>query len=488
MYFSEDLRIYNLFPDLVGSMSKWHHYVKQAADMGFTAFWINPFWATGEAPNDQGQSGSNYAIKTPGVLDKKFSNNESPERNRGEFPPEIIIERDLTDIKEFTAIIKDHGMRPIADLVLNHLSLCSPVVNGKDPRYPGSENWFRRTPDGKIDHDRTTRTVWSDVAPFDFNTTDLTIREKIIEFLKSQVDLYIDCGFTAFRCDAPGKIPTDIWKNIISHASQRINAPIFIAETVGVPWDWHQNLEGVGFSHTVNSVYYTHPLVEGRVKSGRPDGETDWFDKELASLKRIAPSIGFPCYHDSRHGRFMYIMENIYGSSNKILLERENRMQYAKAALLSDGVFMPIGFEGGYRNPLNVFTTSTASQETDSINLRPFISEINTLREKSLDRWPLNSQFKENRVCLTHNSLLIIVRYNENSPLPGRVMFVNLHPEKSINISEITNSTNKIAQKLAEKNIAVAFKQNIEEISQNTALAELQKAHRITKCYDGLAR
>ena len=41
------IRLYNLFPRIVGSIPRWEEQVDRIKNMGFNAIWVNPFYYAG---------------------------------------------------------------------------------------------------------------------------------------------------------------------------------------------------------------------------------------------------------------------------------------------------------------------------------------------------------------------------------------------------------------------------------------------------------
>src|SRR5437868_14786209 len=104
---SQGLRIYNLFPLLAGTTRKWATHLPRIAAMGFNAVYVNPF-------HYPGFSGSLYAVKDYYRLNPRLRGNESG--------------NDEALLREFTCAARDHGLRAIMDLVVNHTSKDSELV------------------------------------------------------------------------------------------------------------------------------------------------------------------------------------------------------------------------------------------------------------------------------------------------------------------------------------------------------------------------
>ena len=119
---SEGLRIYNLFPTLAGSIAEWKAHLPRIAAMAFNAVYLNPF-------HYPGFSGSLYAVKDYYRLNPRFRG--TARRSDDEL------------LRGFTAAAKDHGLRVIMDLVVNHTAKDSELA----ARRP---QWFARNADGEV--------------------------------------------------------------------------------------------------------------------------------------------------------------------------------------------------------------------------------------------------------------------------------------------------------------------------------------------------
>src|SRR5437764_5348882 len=96
---SEGLRIYNLFPNLVGPIPGWVAELPHIAEMAFNAVYLNPF-------HYPGFSGSLYAVKDYYRLNPRF-------RGKARRSDDELL-------RGFTASAARHGLRVIMDLVVNH--------------------------------------------------------------------------------------------------------------------------------------------------------------------------------------------------------------------------------------------------------------------------------------------------------------------------------------------------------------------------------
>src|SRR6266849_829546 len=140
---AESLRIYNLFPLLVGPVARWRAELPRIAALGFNAVFVNPF-------NYPGFSGSLYAVKDYYLLNPLF---------RG-----AACEADDALLAGFAGDCRRHGLIAMMDLVVNHTARDSELVT----RHP---HWFARDPGGGVRSpsaidpaDASNVTVWGDLG------------------------------------------------------------------------------------------------------------------------------------------------------------------------------------------------------------------------------------------------------------------------------------------------------------------------------------
>src|SRR5262249_11552724 len=116
------LRIYNLFPSLIGPVAAWTHHLPRIAAMGFNWVYVNSF-------HQPGVSGSLYAVGDPFRLNPAF---------RGDAPGD---EDEI--LAACVAAAGQHGLQVMMDLSIAQLARDSVLVEV----HP---NWFRRRSDGAL--------------------------------------------------------------------------------------------------------------------------------------------------------------------------------------------------------------------------------------------------------------------------------------------------------------------------------------------------
>lgn len=185
-----------------------------------------------------------------------------------------------------------YNVRPMVDLVLNHVAIDSDLVGNKQTKFHfertvGSETitesvtidttrWFKRHLEtgnlvihGRDAHykkqDKTT--AWDDVAQFNYDNPK--IRKEIIDFYFKPLikALICDMGFSGFRLDAPGMIPPQVFEELVPYMDELCQKEhgvpaLNIAETVGDYWHNHVKVGktgdyGPGFAdYAYDSTFY----------------------------------------------------------------------------------------------------------------------------------------------------------------------------------------------------------------------------------------
>jgi starch synthase (maltosyl-transferring) len=325
--------LYNLFPRLVGPTTRWAEHARRAREMEFDWLYLNPW-------HYPGFSGSLYAVKEFRRLNPMFL-------------PAGADPMSLDPLREALGRIGEMGMKPVMDLVVNHTSKDSPLVQ-EHPGWYEWENGEVRSPFAVDPNDTSKKTVWGDLAEIDNLTHEG--RDELWRYWADLVRESIALGFRGFRCDAAYKVPAELWSFLIAEAKAADPDVVFFAETLGAPVEDVRALKTAGFDYFFNSSKYW-------------DFNQAWALQQHEEFGRIAPSISFPESHDTPR-----LAEETGGS------EAVQRQRYAFAAAFSAGVMMPVGYEFGFRRQVNVVKTMPTDWERRAWDLRPFITRVNRLK------------------------------------------------------------------------------------------------------------
>lgn len=130
----------------------------------------------------------------------------------------------LEDFRELVAKAQDYGIEVALDLAYQ----CSP----DHPYARENPQWFKRRPDGTIQHAENPPKKYQDIYPIDFETEDW---QNLWEELKSVVLFWIDQGVRIFRVDNPHTKGFNFWEWMIGEVKQAYPEVIFLAEAFTRP-------------------------------------------------------------------------------------------------------------------------------------------------------------------------------------------------------------------------------------------------------------
>lgn len=333
------IRIYNLYPKLVGNMGKWITHFDRIRDMNFNWIYVNPFHA-------QGFSGSDYAVKDyylyhPLFVTGKyeFDNLEAEKEQGDELLQQVCQEAEQRE------------MKIMMDLVLNHTAFDSPLVQ----EHP---EWYAQDADGSIKKpgamDGPNWVAWGDLAQID--NTNSPDRENLWNYWLEVILFYADLGIRGFRCDAAYHVPSDLWRFLIPRVKEKYPNAIFLAETLGCQLHELIEVAETGFDYISNSFKWW-------------DFKEEWFLKQYRETAGKYPSLTFPENHDT-----VRYAEEVHG--NKALAI----MKYALGAYFCSSTAITIGFEYGFRRKIDIVQTNPMCWEPVHYDISAEIAEINSIK------------------------------------------------------------------------------------------------------------
>jgi len=324
--------IYNLFPRLTGNIENWYSHLERIKKMNFNCIYINPIHYTGF-------SGSLYAVKEYYKYNPLFFGSDDTKENE-------------KDLKKFIDECHKNDISVIIDLVINHTAIDSPLIK----EHP---DWYKYNEDGSIFHpgaykDGKKIVEWGDLAEIDNkNSKDI---QNLWKYWEDLIVYFIELGLDGFRADAAYQIPANLWKKLIKRAKKIKNDSIFIAETLGCTPIESEITAKAGFDYIFNSSKYW-------------DFEESWCLTQYNRLRKFTSTISFTESHDTDR-----LFKELHG--NRAEIEK----RYLFSAVFSSGVMIPIGFEFGFENRLNVANTTPFNWEDEKINLVDYISKVNKLK------------------------------------------------------------------------------------------------------------
>jgi starch synthase (maltosyl-transferring) len=329
-------RIYNLFPTLLGPVEAWEEDLPRIAEMGFDWVFLNPF-------HYPGFSGSLYAVKDYYRLHPLVRGDSDASAD----------ER----LRRFLGAAQEAGLSVMMDLVVNHTAKDSALVEEHPSWYLRDENGEVCSPFAVDPDDPESVTVWGDLAELDYSPRPE--RAEMLEYWDTLVAHYAGLGFRGFRCDAAYKLPGDVWEELIDTAAGANAEVVFFAETLGAQIDEVEQLGPAGFDYFFNSSKWW-------------DFRADWLLQQYEQFRHLAPSVAFPESHDTARV-----------AAESGCSEAEARLRYLFAAFFSSGVMMPIGYELGFRRPLNVVETRPEDWEEPAFDIRDFVAAVNRMKAET---------------------------------------------------------------------------------------------------------
>lgn len=371
--------LYNLFPRLAGTMPHWIEHAYRALDVGFNMIYINSFHYTGF-------SGSLYAVK-----------------NHYQVNPDFLLPytegNGLDLLKSTLRKLQDIGLSPIMDLVINHTSRDSPLIHEHPQWYAHDEHGKVVSPFAIDPNDPNKVTVWGDLAEID--NAKSSDRAALWDYWAELITFYLKLGFKGFRCDAAYKVPSELWQYLIRKATRVDSEVLFFAETLGCREEEVMALQNAGLHYIFNSSKWW-------------DFEQPWCLEQHEKFGKIAPSISFPETHDTNR-----LAADTNGN------EAIQRQRYAFASIFSAGLMMPIGYEFGFKNKLDVVRTRPADWEVPAFDLRHFIKRVNQLK---IEHPLLHGEGTLKKYY--DDSDILIIRRN-TSDAPGKTSFILINKQNN---------------------------------------------------------
>ncbi len=325
--------IYNLFPRLYGPFSRWIDDLDRIKDLGVDWIYVNPV-------SYPGFSGSLYSIKDHYKFNPLFLDPNSKKSPEEQF-------------KDFIKACKSRGIKVIIDLVVNHTAIDSVLVE----KHP---NWYKRDENGQIKRpgawDNGMWVEWGDLAELDNeNSSDKRV---LWNYWKDLIEWYIDLGIDGFRCDYAYNVPVELWEFLIKNAKSKKEDVIFLAEILGGPFDKNLEVAKSGFDYVFSSAKWWN-------------FSDAWFIEQTREFSKYVKSIAFPESHDTPRLNAEY---------EEDLAKIKQRFIFT--AFINEGLMIPVGFEFGFINKLDVVKTTPDWWEIPSYDISKFIKYIVEIKRK----------------------------------------------------------------------------------------------------------
>jgi starch synthase (maltosyl-transferring) len=338
--------IYNLFPRLAGPMSTWPAHAARAAAMGFDWLYLNPV-------HFPGFSGSCYAVKDYGRIDPLLLPEGHPDKHWDD-----VVRGDggRAALARALAGVREAGLRPMMDLVLNHTARDSRIVEEHPEWYARDAQGEIRSPSAIDPADARNVTVWGDLAEIDNESS--ADRDGLWAHWERLVEWGITLGFEGFRCDAAYKVPAALWRRLLAAARRRQPAALFCGETLGARLEEIAALQESGLHYVFNSSKWW-------------EFDAPWCLEQQQALPPAMRSISFPESHDT---------PRLWAESGGS--EKRQHQRYAFAGGFATGLMLPAGYEFGFERRIDVVTTRETDWEAPRVDLTRFVKRIHDARRR----------------------------------------------------------------------------------------------------------
>lgn len=226
-----------------GTFAGLERRVPELKQMGVTVLWLLPIHPIGKK-HRKGRLGSPYSVQDYYAVNPEFGT--------------------LADFKRLLATVHKHGMKLIIDLVANHTSWDSKLMQ----EHP---EWFTRDERGNI---VSPNSDWTDVADLDYSKPGL--RRYMIDMMKWWVN---DVGIDGFRCDVAELVPTDFWEQ----ARRELEAikPVMMLSEGSIP-------EHHAFAFDVTYSWNVYDALDVLLKGKRPVSLLD----QILDIERLQFPVG----------------------------------------------------------------------------------------------------------------------------------------------------------------------------------------------------
>jgi starch synthase (maltosyl-transferring) len=233
---------YELFPRSCGAPGEHGTFadciarLPYIAELGFDVLYLPPIHPIGITFR---KGKNNTVVAEPGDVGVPWGIG-APEGGHKAIHPQLGTAEDFRNLVSKAA---EYGIEIALDLAYQ----CSP----DHPYARENPQWFKRRPDGTIQHAENPPKKYQDIYPIDFETEDW---QNLWEELKSIVLFWIDQGVHIFRVDNPHTKAFPFWEWMIGEVKQAYPDVLFLAEAFTRP-KVMSRLAKMGFSQSY--TYFT---------------------------------------------------------------------------------------------------------------------------------------------------------------------------------------------------------------------------------------
>ncbi len=335
------IKVYNLYPKLIGCMKKWVDHFDRIKAMNFDWVYVNPL-------TYPGFSGSDYSVKDYYLYHPLYVTGEYDFED-----PESQRDRGNRLLQKVCEEADKRGLKIMMDLVINHTAIDCPLVKEKP-------EWYIKDSKGNIKHPGAYHkgkwVTWSDLAEID--NEDSPDRKELWDYWLQVVLHYCKLGLRGFRCDAAYHVPKELWQYLIENVKREYPDVVFLGETLGCSVEELQEVARSGFDYIMNSLKWW-------------DFEENWFLRDYNRWAWEFQSLTFPENHDTER----YAAE-VNGNSALAI------SKYAFEAYFCSSIAITVGFEYGFTRKIDVVKTNPSWWEEKRYNLSYEIARINEIKCK----------------------------------------------------------------------------------------------------------
>ncbi|AFZ19456.1 alpha-1,4-glucan--maltose-1-phosphate maltosyltransferase [Allocoleopsis franciscana] len=233
---------YELFPRSCGAPGEHGTFadcinrLPYIADLGFDVLYLPPIHPIGVTFR---KGKNNTVVAEPGDVGVPWGIGAPEGGHKAIHTPLGTLE----DFRKLVSKAAEYGIEIALDLAYQ----CSP----DHPYARENPQWFKRRPDGTIQHAENPPKKYQDIYPIDFETEDW---QNLWEELKSIVLFWIDQGVKIFRVDNPHTKAFPFWEWMIGEVKQAYPDVLFLAEAFTRP-KVMSRLAKMGFSQSY--TYFT---------------------------------------------------------------------------------------------------------------------------------------------------------------------------------------------------------------------------------------
>jgi cyclomaltodextrinase / maltogenic alpha-amylase / neopullulanase len=206
-----------------GNFAGLEKRLPELKDLGVTVLWLLPIHPVG-VKNRKGTLGSPYAVRDYYGVNPEFGT--------------------LDDFKRLLAAVHRNGMKLILDMVANHTSWDSKLIE----EHP---DWFTHDARGHI---VPPNADWTDVADLDYSRPGL--RRYMVDMFRWWVK---DVGIDGFRCDVAEMVPTGFWEEARTQLN-RIK-PVMMLSEGSIP---EHHVRAFDLTYAWNVYDALDPLLQGK--------------------------------------------------------------------------------------------------------------------------------------------------------------------------------------------------------------------------------